>query len=199
METGIEFVNKGVTAVDLLSFARELEAQTDLMPRGSLQTALKGHIGTLRQIHSQQITPMEQAMSALNQSMRFLERTASDLPNKVLAVLDAIEAAQYLISQNATHLINRETGKYTATIVGYFHQYIEWVKTSLAMEVAPCKPFSNMVDTAEIIACSFLVDSMNTFWMGLGCSTLFLLPSIILAVKLAKYYRRMETEDVYDE
>ncbi|XP_076594471.1 prominin-1-A isoform X4 [Chaetodon auriga] len=201
----LEEVNKGVTMVDLLSFARELEAQTDLMPRGALQTALKGHVGTLRQIHSQQIVPMEQAMkyvrarSALNQSMRFLERTASDLPNKVLAVLDAIEAAQYLISQNATHLINQETGKYTATIVGYFHQYIEWVKTSLALEVAPCKPFSNMVDTTEIIACSFLVDSMNTFWMGLGCSTLFLLPSIILAVKLAKYYRRMDTEDVYDD
>ncbi|XP_073342691.1 prominin-1-A [Pagrus major] len=195
----LDEVNKGVTVMDLLSFARELEAQTDLMPRGALQTALKGHIGTLRQIHSQQIIPMEQAMSALNQSMRFLERTASDLPNKVLAVLDAIEAAQYLISQNATHLINRETGRFTATIIGYFHQYIEWVKSSLALEVAPCKPFSNMVDTAEIITCSFLVDSMNTFWMGLGCSTLFLLPSIILAVKLAKYYRRMDTEDVYDD
>lgn len=68
--------------------------------------------------------------------MRYLERTASDLPvseaavqsrcktqtyfqastdqnliyspqNKVLAVIDAIEAAQYLISHNATHLINR--------------------------------------------------------------------------------------------
>lgn len=30
------------------------------------------------------------------------------------------------------------------------------------MEVAPCKPFSNMVDTAEIMACSFVVDSMVT-------------------------------------
>ncbi|CAK6976135.1 prominin-1-A isoform X5 [Scomber scombrus] len=195
----LEEVNKGVTVVDLLSFARELEAQTDLMPRGPLQSALKGYVGTLRQIHSQQIIPMEQAMSALNQSMRFLERTASDLPNKVLAVLEAIEIAQFLISQNATHLIKQETEKYTATLVGYFHQYVEWVRTSLAMEVAPCKPFSNMVDTAEIIACSFLIDSMNTFWMGLGCSTLFLLPSVILAVKLAKYYRRMDTEDVYDD
>ncbi|XP_029702699.1 prominin-1-A isoform X11 [Takifugu rubripes] len=195
----LEEVNKGVTVVDLLSFARELEAQTDLMPRGGLQMALKGHAGTLRQIHSQQIIPMEQAMSALNQSMRYLERTASDLPNKVLAVIEAIEAAQYLISHNATHLINQETAKFTATIVGYFHQYIEWVKTALAMEVAPCKPFSNMIDTVEIVTCSFLVDSMNTFWMGLGCSTLLLLPSIILAVKLAKFYRRMETEDVYDD
>uniref|UniRef100_A0A669CGY0 Prominin 1a n=1 Tax=Oreochromis niloticus TaxID=8128 RepID=A0A669CGY0_ORENI len=193
----LEEVNKGVTVVDLLSFARELEAQTDLMPKSRLQSALKGHVGTLRQIHRQQIVPMEQSMViALNQSMRFLERTASDLP---VTVLDAIKAAQFLISQNATHLINRESRKYTATIIGYFHQYIEWVKTSLAMEVAPCKPFSNVVDTAEIMACSFVVDSMNTFWMGLGCSTLLLLPSIILAVKLAKYYRRMDTEDVYDD
>uniref|UniRef100_A0A674NAB7 Prominin 1a n=1 Tax=Takifugu rubripes TaxID=31033 RepID=A0A674NAB7_TAKRU len=189
----LEEVNKGVTVVDLLSFARELEAQTDLMPRGGLQMALKGHAGTLRQIHSQQIIPMEQAMSALNQSM------SPPNQNKVLAVIEAIEAAQYLISHNATHLINQETAKFTATIVGYFHQYIEWVKTALAMEVAPCKPFSNMIDTVEIVTCSFLVDSMNTFWMGLGCSTLLLLPSIILAVKLAKFYRRMETEDVYDE
>ncbi|XP_047441366.1 prominin-1-A isoform X8 [Mugil cephalus] len=201
----LEEVNKGVTVVDLLSFARELESQTDLMPRGPLQSALKGHVGTLQQIHRQQVVPMEQAMkyvrarSALNQSMRFLERTASDLPNKVLAVIEAIDAAQYLISKNATQIINWETRKYTATIVGYFSQYIEWVKTSLAMEVAPCKPFSNILDTAEIMTCSFMVDSMNTFWMGLGCSTLFLLPSIILAVKLAKYYRRMDTEDVYDD
>ncbi|XP_023184470.1 prominin-1-A-like isoform X12 [Xiphophorus maculatus] len=195
----LDEVNKGVTVVDVLSFAKELESQTDLMPRGPLQAALKGHVATLQRIHRQQITPMEQAMSALNQSMRFLERTASDLPNKVTDVLEAIEAAQHLISQNATLLINQETRKYSATIIGYFNQYIEWVKTSLALEVAPCKPFSNILDTAQIMTCSFLVDSMNTFWMGLGCSTLFLLPSVILAVKLAKYYRRMDTEDVYDE
>uniref|UniRef100_A0A3P9NM19 Prominin 1a n=1 Tax=Poecilia reticulata TaxID=8081 RepID=A0A3P9NM19_POERE len=195
----LDEVNKGVTVVDVLSFAKELESQTDLMPRGPLQTALKGHVATLQRIHRQQIAPMEQAMSALNQSMRFLERTASDLPNKVTDVLEAIAAAQHLISQNATLLISQETRKYSATIIGYFNQYIEWVKTSLALEVAPCKPFSNILDTAQIMTCSFLGDSMNTFWMGLGCSTLFLLPSVILAVKLAKYYRRMDTEDVYDD
>uniref|UniRef100_A0A8C7ZGR4 Prominin 1a n=1 Tax=Oryzias sinensis TaxID=183150 RepID=A0A8C7ZGR4_9TELE len=186
-----------------INYADYLEEVTSIVchycPRGPLQTALKNHVGTLQQIHKQQVIPMEQTLSTLNQSMRFLERTASDLSNKVIAVLDAVEAAQYLISQNVTLLINQETRKYTSTIIGYFHQYIEWVKTSLAMEVAPCKPFSNILDTAEILSCSFLVDSMNVFWMGLGCSTLFLLPSVILAVKLAKYYRRMDTEDVYDE
>uniref|UniRef100_A0A674AE12 Prominin 1a n=1 Tax=Salmo trutta TaxID=8032 RepID=A0A674AE12_SALTR len=195
----LEEVNKGVTQVDLLSYTNELEAQTDLMPKGPLQTSLKGHANSLRQIHSQLVIPMEQAMSTLNQSIRLLERTASDLPNKITDVLKTIEAAQYLISQNATHVVIQETEKYKQTIVGYFRQYIEWVRTSLTMEVAACKPFSNIVDTVEIVACSFLVDSLNTFWFGLGCCALFLLPSIILSVKLAKFYRRMDTEDVYDE
>uniref|UniRef100_A0A3P8ZE87 Prominin 1 b n=1 Tax=Esox lucius TaxID=8010 RepID=A0A3P8ZE87_ESOLU len=177
----LEEVNKGVTQVDLLSYANELEAQTDLMPKGPLQTSLKGQANSLRQIHSQQVIPMEQAMPSTS-SLRMQRKSSTRLiwlPNHCL------------------HF--NETQKYKQTIVGYFRQYIEWVRSSLAMEVAACKPFSNIVDTVEIIACSVLVDSLNTFWFGLGCCALFLLPSIILSVKLAKFYRRMDTEDVYDE
>uniref|UniRef100_A0A673GTP3 Prominin-1-A n=1 Tax=Sinocyclocheilus rhinocerous TaxID=307959 RepID=A0A673GTP3_9TELE len=192
----LEEVNKGVTRIDLVDFASQLDAQADQLSKGTLQTSLKGHANTIRQIHIQQVIPLEQSMSTLNQSIRLLERTSSDLPVNVLA---AVDAAQYLISQNATFVINQETEKYKQTIIGYFKQYIDWIRTSLALEVATCKPLSNIVDTAEILGCSFLLDSVNTFWFGLGCSTLFLLPSIILSVKLAKFYRRMDTEDVYDD
>uniref|UniRef100_A0A3P8PPY6 Prominin 1 b n=1 Tax=Astatotilapia calliptera TaxID=8154 RepID=A0A3P8PPY6_ASTCA len=201
----LDFSEAGLSEINYADYLEEVTHQHKhtgmncvvvcaFQPKSNLQSALKGHVSTLRQIHRQQIVPMEQSMV-----MPYCVSLFTIEINKILAVLDAIKAAQFLISQNATHLINRESRKYTNTIIGYFHQYIEWVKTSLAMEVAPCKPFSNMVDTAEIMACSFVVDSMNTFWMGLGCSTLLLLPSIILAVKLAKYYRRMDTEDVYDD
>lgn len=37
----------------------------------------------------------------------------------------------------------------------------------------------------------------NAFWFSLGWCTVFLLPSIILAVRLAKFYRRMHIADVY--
>ncbi|XP_050984217.1 prominin-1-A isoform X2 [Labeo rohita] len=195
----LEEVNKGVTRINLVDFASQLDAQADQLSKGTLQTSLKGHANTIRQIHIQQVIPLEQSMSTLNQSIRLLERTSSDLPVRVRDVLEAIDAAQFLISQNATFVIDQETEKYKQTIIGYFKQYIDWIRTSLALEVATCKPFSNIVDTAEILGCSFLLDSMNTFWFGLGCSTLFLLPSIILSVKLAKFYRRMDTEDVYDD
>ncbi|XP_066505055.1 prominin-1-A isoform X3 [Hoplias malabaricus] len=201
----LEELNKGVTRVDLLSFASNLDTHADQLSKGSLQTSIKDHANTLRQIYSHQVMSIQQSMkyvrarNTLNQSIRFLERTASDLSNKVSEVLSAVDSAQYLISQNSTYIVNQETEKYKQTLIGYFRQYIDWVKTSLEMEVATCKPLSNILDTAEILACSFLLDSMNTFWFGLGCSTLFLLPSIILSVRLAKFYRRMDTEDVYDD
>ncbi|XP_030643910.1 prominin 1 b [Chanos chanos] len=192
-------VNKGATVMDLLSFANELEAQADQLPRGALANALKGHASSIRQIHKEQVVPMEQAMTTLSQSMRLLQKTAKELPTKVTNVLSAIDAAEYLIANNASHVVKQETDKYLQSIVGYFNQYTNWVENSLAMEVAQCKPISNIIDSLEIVACSFLVDSVNTFWFGLGGCCLFLIPSIILSVKLAKYYRRMDTEDVFDD
>ncbi|XP_028832183.1 prominin-1-A-like isoform X2 [Denticeps clupeoides] len=192
-------VNKGVTMTDLLSFANELEAQADQLPRGALANALKGHASSIRQIHKDQVLPMEQAMSTLSSSIRLLQRTSTELPTKVTNVLSAIDATEYLIANNASHVIKQETDKYVQSVVGYFTQYTEWVKHSLKSEVAQCKPISNIVDSLEIVGCSFIVDSVNTFWFGLGGCCLFLIPSIILSVKLAKYYRRMDTEDVFDD
>ncbi|TSV81516.1 Prominin-1-A [Bagarius yarrelli] len=195
----LEELDKGVTRVDLLLFANDLDAQADQLPRGPVQTAMKSHANTLRQIYTTKVVPLQQFMSTMNLSIRFLERTASDLSYKISEILQVVDSAQYLISHNATFTINQESEKYKQTIIGYFKQYVDWLKTSLMMDVATCKPLSNIIDTAEILACGFFFDSMNTFWFGLGCSALFLLPSIILSVRLAKFYRRMDTEDVYDE
>ncbi|NWV03115.1 PRM1A protein, partial [Ptilonorhynchus violaceus] len=203
---GIDFsaylteINKSVTKVDLLSFANDLEARADQLPKGALENALKGHANNIRMIHNQQVVPLEQAMSTLNQSIRLLKRTSSELMVKVKNVISAVNAAQNLINNNASQVIVQETKKYMDTIVGYFEQYTEWVKESIAMEVAACKPIANVIDTAvDIFLCSYITDSVNTFWFGLGGSSMFLIPAIIFAVKLSKYYRRMDTEDVYDD
>uniref|UniRef100_A0A8C3JJY2 Prominin 1 n=1 Tax=Calidris pygmaea TaxID=425635 RepID=A0A8C3JJY2_9CHAR len=151
-------------------------------PKGALENALKGHANNIRVIHNQQVVPLEQAMV------------------KVKNVISAVNAAQLLINNNASFVIVQETKKYMDTIVGYFEQYIEWVKESIAMEVAACKPIANVIDTAvDIFLCSYITDSVNAFWFGLGGSSIFLIPAIIFAVKLSKYYRRMDTEDVYDD
>ncbi|XP_055014679.1 prominin 1 b isoform X2 [Boleophthalmus pectinirostris] len=192
-------LNKGVTLVDLLSFSADLEAQADNLPRGALENALKGHASSIRQIHREQVLPLEQAMSTMSQSIKQLQRTSTELPVKVNNILSAIDAAEYLITHNASHVVKQETKAYTDSLIGYFKQYTNWVKNSLIAEVAQCKPISNIVDSLEIVTCSFIIDSVNTFWFGLGGCCILLIPSIIFSVKLAKYYRRMDTEDVFED
>ncbi|XP_061574607.1 prominin 1 b isoform X4 [Cololabis saira] len=197
--------NKGVTQVDLLTFCSELEDQADQLPRGALENALRGHASSIRTIHREQVVPLEQAMkyvrarSTLSQSVKLLEKTSSDLPIKATNILSAIDAAEYLITQNASHVVKQETRAFVQSLDGYFRQYTNWVKHSLTTEVAQCKPISNIVDSMEIVACSFIIDSVNTFWFGLGGCCILLIPSIIFSVKLAKYFRRMDTEDVFED
>uniref|UniRef100_A0AAY4BFV8 Prominin-1-A-like n=1 Tax=Denticeps clupeoides TaxID=299321 RepID=A0AAY4BFV8_9TELE len=191
----LEEVSKRVTRVDLLSFASDLEAQSKQVPSGSLQTSLKNHVNSIRQIHAQLAVPMEQsvkyvrARSTLNQSIRYLQATAADLPSKVSDVLNTVDVAQFLISHNASFVVSQETAKFRDTILGYIKQYLEWLVN--AVRVVLCLTDGDYV--------AIIVDVHNTFWFGLGGATLFLLPSIIFAVKLAKFYRRMDTEDVYDD
>uniref|UniRef100_A0A3Q3IL44 Prominin 1 b n=1 Tax=Monopterus albus TaxID=43700 RepID=A0A3Q3IL44_MONAL len=190
-------VNKGVTQADLLSFSTDLEAQADQLPRGALQNALKGHASSIRQIQREQVVPMEQAMVLSSPTAQTV---------KVTNILSAIDAAEYLIAYNASNVVTSGTETlfliHTLTLICFLCFYVYKVcvfSPQLTAEVAQCKPISNIVDSVEIVACSFIVDSVNTFWFGLGGCCILLIPSILFSVKLAKYYRRMDTEDVFED
>ncbi|XP_072352516.1 prominin-1-A-like isoform X4 [Scyliorhinus torazame] len=212
--TGIDQINftayiielkKSVTKVNLHTFANDLEAKANALPAGALANALRGHTNSVREIYKQQVITLEQtvkyvdARNVLNESIGKLQSTAANLKLKVGRVINAVESAQNLINNNSSDIVKQEMQKYSETLSGYIIDYLEWSIDSMNNAVAVCKPIANAVDAADVILCSFIVDSLNGFWFGLGCCTVFLIPSIIIAVKLAKFYRRMDTEDVYDD
>uniref|UniRef100_A0A4W3HPZ7 Prominin 1 b n=1 Tax=Callorhinchus milii TaxID=7868 RepID=A0A4W3HPZ7_CALMI len=185
---GIEFdayiaeLRKTTTKVDLLTYANQLDEKAEKLPRGALENALKGHANNIRKIHNDQVIPLEQTMY-----IKYAEWYAN---NKVQLL--------WMFSKSC-NFSAQEAQQYLMRIMGYFQEYVEWSKDVVSFTVADCKPIANVVDTLDIVLCGFVVDSLNGFWFGLGCCSIFLIPSIILAVKLAKFYRRMDTEDVYDE
>uniref|UniRef100_A0A8C4I5A1 Prominin 1 b n=1 Tax=Dicentrarchus labrax TaxID=13489 RepID=A0A8C4I5A1_DICLA len=184
----INFANSGIGQIDYEAYLAEVicvclcvystcivsNGGDSPPPRGALENALKGHASSIRQIHREQVVPMEQAMV-----ITFRHNT------------------------NTTHILN------SYNLPSGSHPYIHcnlylltecvYFSLQLTAEVAQCKPISNIVDSMEIVACSFIVDSVNTFWFGLGGCCILLIPSIIFSVKLAKYYRRMDTEDVFED
>ncbi|XP_038647514.1 prominin-1-A-like isoform X4 [Scyliorhinus canicula] len=214
-------LKKSVTMVNLHTFANDLEAKANALPAGALANALRGHTNSVREIYKQQVITLEQtalckfslgwmtiaeivqkyvdARNVLNESIGKLQNTAANLKIKVGRVIHAVESAQNLINNNSSDIVKQEIQKYSETLSSYITDYLEWGIDSMNNAVAVCKPIANAVDAADVILCGFIVDSLNGFWFGLGCCTVFLIPSIIIAVKLAKFYRRMDTEDVYDD
>ncbi|XP_032881697.1 prominin-1 isoform X4 [Amblyraja radiata] len=213
-DTGIDKINfaayfneikKNVTKVDLGVFANDLVAKVNSLPAGALANALRRYANNIREIYRQQVIPLEagmryvEARSTLNHSIGLLQNIAAGLKVKVEGIITAVESAQYLIHHNGTEIVKQEIYHFMKNLIGYFTEYLEWTEDVMNNEVAICKPVANVVDTVDMILCGFIVDSLNGFWFSLGCCTIFLIPSIIIAVKLAKFYRRMDTEDVYDD
>ncbi|XP_021566481.1 prominin-1 [Carlito syrichta] len=192
--------DKSPANVNLVSFADDLSAKADQMPSGLLKQSLKKDANDIRGIHQQQVLPMEQSLSTLYQSVKVLQRISSKLKENVNRSLNSLESAQNFVTNNISSVIVEETKKYARTIIGYFEHYLQWVEYSVSEKLASCKPVATALDSAvDVFLCSNIIDPLNLFWFGIGKSTVLLLPALIFAVKLAKYYRRMDSEDVYDD
>ncbi|ERE88988.1 prominin-1 [Cricetulus griseus] len=165
----IEKTEKSPTKVDLLAFASSLEAKAN-------------------------------QLNTLKESVRTLKHTSEKLPEKVNKIIESLDSAQNFLTNNISSIIIEETTKFGGTIVGYFEHYLNWVLYAITEKMTSCKPLVTAMDSAvNGVLCGYGADPLNLFWFGIGKATVLLLPALIIAVKLAKYYRRMDSEDVYDD
>lgn len=193
-------IAKPPTKVNLLSFAEELERKANQLPPGSLKRSLTSNAQTIRTVYHEQVMPLGQLMRSLYRSIQNLQNETSGLGVKVVNIISSLDSAQDFITNHISSIIVQESMKYGNMILGYFERYLQWVKISITEQVAACKPMATALDSAvDVFLCSSIIKPMNLFWFGIGKATIFLLPAIIFAVKLAKYYRRMDSEDVYDD
>ncbi|KAM4854633.1 prominin-1 isoform 2-T4 [Thomomys bottae] len=192
--------DKSPVKANLLGFASTLEENANHLSSGSLRQSLKMNAQTIRTIHQEQVLPMEQSLSTLQQSVKILQRTTGGLPDKVAKILYSLDSAQNFVTNNIPSIIVEESKQFVTTIIGYFEHYLQWVEFAISEKMASCKPVATALDSAiKVFLCGYTVDPLNLFWFGIGKATVLLLPALILAVKLAKHYRQMQSEDIYDD
>lgn len=193
-------IAKPPTKVNLLSFADELERKASQLPPGSLKQSLTSNAQTIRTLYHEQVMPLRQLMGSLYRRIQSLQHKSTGLGVKVVGIISSLDSAQDFITNRISSVIVQESKKYGNMILGYFERYLQWVKISITEQIAACRPVATALDSAvDVFLCSYIIEPMNLFWFGIGKATIFLLPAIIFAVKLAKYYRRMDSEDVYDD
>ncbi|XP_063818443.1 prominin-1-A-like [Pseudophryne corroboree] len=190
-------MSKNITKTNLLSFADQLDALAANV--SSFRTELKSEADSLREIQSSIDTNLVPDIKNLNTSIVSLQAKAQTLKASLNSTLTAVDYAQLFITTQVASIVKNATTSYLNTILGYFTSYIDWTKSMLTTNLARCGPVAGALNSAEVIVCQYLVDTFNAFWFSLGWCTIFLIPSIIVSVKLAKHYRRMKTTDIYED
>ncbi|KAM4604584.1 prominin-1-A-like [Discoglossus pictus] len=186
---------KNTTKTDLGSFADQLDELAK--KTGVPDTKLKEDANKLREIQASINSKLVPEVLNINRSINNLKAISKTLLTSLNNTLKQIADAQTFVDTKAVEIVKNASKIYLNKLLDYFNLYIIWAKTMLTQNLARCGPVSRALDSAQVILCSYVVDSLNAFWFSLGWCTIFFIPSIILSVKLAKYYRRMKTSDVH--
>ncbi|XP_060943228.1 prominin-2 [Limanda limanda] len=184
-------INLNTTADKLDLAATKVDPPTD--------AELRDEASDLRKIQASIESTIIPQLENLNSSVESLQSMTEEINGTVGEVLRNVEVAQDFLNTNTPQIVKTESRKFLDCQLGYFTAYADWAKLAITQKVGRCQPIAGALDSAEIIVCQYVVQSLNAFWCSLGWCLIFFIPSIILSIKLAKYYRRMKRSDVYDE
>ncbi|KAM7103329.1 prominin-1-A-like [Ciconia maguari] len=192
----LEKLDQNMTQGSLLDLAAELEQLADKEGM-DVKENLKADARKLRELDKEMQTSFSGPLQRLKENIHLAQSGAAQLEAQTKAALDKASETQEFLERETANIIKNETWAFLEELLDFFETYISWAKSRLTEDVARCKPIAQTLDNVEAITCDYILDSLNAFWFSLGWCTFFLLPSIILAVRLAKFYRRMDIADVY--
>ncbi|XP_011601630.2 prominin-2 isoform X1 [Takifugu rubripes] len=188
-----------LSSINLTTTADKLDQLAQLQTNGHVQEALRKEARDLRKIQSEIEATIDPQLEVITSTIAGLRATVEKMNNTVGEVLNRVGATQDFLDANSTLIVKTESRRYLDCQTGYFTQYADWANLTITEQVGHCGPMAGTVDSAAVILCSQMVDSLNAFWFGLGWCLIFFIPSIIFSIKLAKYYRKMKYADICDD
>nr|XP_030132125.3 prominin-1-A isoform X1 [Taeniopygia guttata] len=192
----ISQLDQNMTQGSLLDLAAELEQLAEEVGT-DVKKDLEDNAHKLRELEKEMQASFSGPLQSLKENIHSVQSGAAQLEGQTSAALDKASKTQEFLEMETPIIIKNETLAFLEGLLDFFETYISWAKSRVTEDVARCKPIAQSLDNMEVIGCDYIMDSVNAFWFSLGWCTLFLLPSIILAVRLAKFYRRMDIADVY--
>lgn len=196
--TGVTQQINNISSINLNTTADKLDDLAALQSHSDTRNELQNEARNLRLIQADIETTFIPQLENVNLTIKSLVASAEKINGTVGEVLSNVRAAQDFLNTNTTQIVKTESRKFLDCQLGYFTVYANWANLTITQQVGRCGPVAGAVDSAEIVLCSHIVESLNAFWFSLGWCMIFFIPSIIFSIKLAKYYRRMKYSDVYD-
>ncbi|KAJ8317525.1 hypothetical protein KUTeg_005429 [Tegillarca granosa] len=165
---------------------------------GTTKSEWIAHITTTEDIRDNKLPAVESAKTTLQTSVWALEASISGVTAQIDTVKATATAADNQIQNNVTSVLSEAGKSFVSQIIGYVDSYAARVRHLIYNDLAACLPVWNLYDSFTTMLCSYTVDALNGFWFAMGWALFFFIPSIIISIKLSKYYRKMNEEEGYD-
>ncbi|XP_030057495.1 prominin-2 isoform X2 [Microcaecilia unicolor] len=177
---------------NLVNFAEELETLSAKQADATIQKQLMDEAKALRELQASVVQEQEADVVKLKDSLQFLVAFSSTFQPRVTQTILDIKHIEEELPSEALRILKNETSCFLSKEMGYFSQYVNWVKVMIMQHVASCWPVSITVDNVRVILCDRITDPWNAFWFCLGWCTIFLIPSTIFSIKTVKYFQPLE-------
>ncbi|XP_053477313.1 prominin-2 [Ictalurus furcatus] len=193
----VSSIMQKVTIPTNLSYlADQLDALVKKQTNDTVKAELQNEAKDLRFIQTQINSTIKPQLMDLASQIELFSDIMSHINGTVENVLEKVNSAQDVLN-NTAQTVKSKLTEFVDCQIGVFTTLAEWANQTITEKVGRCGPVAVTVNTVENLVCSQLVDSLNAFWFSLGWCMVFLIPSIIFSVKLAKFYRRMKYKDEY--
>ncbi|XP_071064808.1 prominin-2 isoform X2 [Dasypus novemcinctus] len=182
-------IRKPVVTVDVETLAQELEGLARAQGNVALGLQLQEAARALRSLYRERVLPQQGLVAKLNLSVQALASTAPGLQVETSEVLGRVTYLKGDLPARAASILRNESECLLAREMGYFSQYVAWVREEVTQHIATCQPLSGALDNGRVLLCDMLADPWNATWLCLAWCALLLVPSVVFAVKAAKYFR----------
>nr|KAF6269438.1 prominin 2 [Myotis myotis] len=179
---------KPVVNTSVEKLAHDLEGLSRSQGNSVLGKELQEEAQGLRTLYQEKVLPQQSLMAKFNISVRALAFSAPNLQRETSGVLDRVTRLQGELPAWAARILRNESECFLAREMGYFSQYVAWVREEVTQHIATCQPLSGALDNGRVILCDMMADPWNAFWFCLAWCTFFLVPSIIFSIKTSKYF-----------
>ncbi|XP_028983422.1 prominin-2 [Betta splendens] len=187
-----------ISSINLNTTANVLDNLAANITNTTIKQQLNDEATNLRQLQINIETIILPQVRSLNLTILSLTSLSSEINQTVGGLLQSVGVAQGFLNTNVTQIVRTESRTFLNCQLSYFTAFAQWANTTITQQVGRCRPVAGAIDTAQEIVCLQIVESLNAFWFSLGWCLMFFIPSIIFSMKLAKYYRRMKSTDVYE-
>ncbi|KAK7140282.1 hypothetical protein R3I94_012785 [Phoxinus phoxinus] len=187
-----------VSGTNLSSSAEMLDDLAGKQTNAIIREQLRGEAKDLRDIQTDITSNIMPLLLELNATIKNLSAVALQINATVENVLTNVGYAQDVLNYNISQIVKHESLSFIDCQLKIFQAYVSWANQTITERLGRCGPVAAALDRSVDLLCKHLVGSLNAFWFSLGWCMIFLIPSIIFSVKLAKYYRRMKYSDVYE-